>query len=512
MQYFKQLLADLKQHRPLLILALLCILVEALADLSVAAVLRTGVDAITGGSYQDLLAVGIWFTVITVVMTGVVFVRRLALGRFGEQAGAQMRQQAVEKLNRLPISYLEQHHSGDLISRLTNDVTLVREFLAGGLMPLIYFPLSAVGALIYLLIINWQLTAAVIVVTPVLAAAVTLISKPIHQASRQLQDSLGDINSQVQDSIAGSFEVKAFGIEVEREKKFQSFVKRSLQHGLKLGRQQSLMHAVSYLVGLTPFLICFGYGGYLAISGRLSIGSLFAFINLLNHVSNPLTALPHYIGQYHRAMAGYGRIQELLEIPEEPVGGVTDPADNDTALEFCGVSFGYGESELFKDLSFQIKKGEITALVGPSGSGKSTIFKLITGFYRPNSGTINIFGHEYAKWDPQQLRSRISLVTQDPFLFPTTIKENIAFGRLGADDDQIAAAAKAAAAHEFILQQPHGYDTVVGERGSRLSGGQKQRIAIARAFLKDAELLLLDEPTSALDMEAEHLVQQALEG
>lgn len=508
---FKQLLADYRQHRILLVTAISCILLEAISDLMVAAVLKTGVDSITSGSFAQLLEAGILFAVITLAAAAVIFIRRLALGRFGEQIGAEMRQRVVEKLNRLPISYLEKQHSGDLISRLTNDAALVGEFLVNELMPLIYNPLVGLLALIYLIIINWQLTAVVIVLTPILAAAVSLAAKPIHQASRNLQDSLGEVNGQVQDGIAGSQEIKAFGIETGRETKFRDQVKRSFTYGLKLAKHQSIIQFVSYTAGMTPFIVCFGYGGYLAVQGRITIGYLFAFINLLNHISNPLTALPHYIGQFYRAMAAYGRIQEILDVPEEQGGSAVIPADSETALEFAGVSFGYNDVELFRDLSFKVKKGETTAIVGPSGAGKSTIFKLIAGFYRPQAGTIKVFGRELAEWDLKALRQQIALVTQDPHLYPPTIRANIGCGQLGASDAQIRAAAEAAAAHSFIVSQPQGYDTIVGERGSRLSGGQKQRIAIARALLKDAELLLLDEPTSALDVESEHLVQQALE-
>lgn len=508
---FKKLAQNGKQSHKLLALVLLCIFIESLGDLSLAIILRHGVDALIGGSRDKLIGVVVWLAGVTVVLAGVIYSRRVALGRFAELTVADLRQKVVEKINCLPISYIEQHDSGDVVSRLTNDTALVRDFLYNGLMPLIYLPFAGLLALIAVIIINWQLTLAILLATPVLSAVVSWIAKPIHGTSKNLQTTLGEINVHVQDAIAGSCEIKAFDIGKAHAQKLLHKIELAVGHGLKLAKQESLMHIVSQIAAGTPFFICFGYGGYLMIRGIVSIGSLFAFINLLNHVSAPVTALPRYIGQFHTAMAGYGRIQEVLDAVEEPSGGMAFASDTDRVIEFNNVNFNYGSATVLTELSFEVRQGETVAIVGPSGSGKSTILKLISGFYQPQYGTIKIFGHDLNQWNLASLRSMIAIVNQEAFLFPETIKENIAYGLPNASEAQVIKAARLANAHEFIIQLPNQYETIVGEWGSKLSGGQKQRVAIARALLKNAKILLLDEPTSALDSEAEHQVQIALE-
>jgi ABC-type multidrug transport system fused ATPase/permease subunit len=255
------------------------------------------------------------------------------------------------------------------------------------------------------------------------------------------------------------------------------------------------------------------YGGYLAFKGEISVGSVVAANVLVWQIFLPVEQFLAFLRQMRETIPAIERLFEILDQPAERVGERAFEVQTEAApIEFKDVAFGYDdENKILDDLSFQVPQGETVALVGTSGSGKSTVFKLLCGFYEPQEGRIRVCGNDLAHCSPADVRARVSFVAQDTYLFPTTIAENIGYGRPGATRDEIAAAAKVANAHDFIIEQPEGYDTQVGERGAKLSGGQRQRIALARAILKDAPILLLDEPTSALDTQSETLVQEALD-
>lgn len=262
-----------------------------------------------------------------------------------------------------------------------------------------------------------------------------------------------------------------------------------------------------------PVLVTAAYGGYLAINGQMTPGSLFAFLYLLHFLIEPMAPFTDLIPQLRAATAAADRIIGVLQHPIEWTGGQSfalDPAR--PIIEYADVSFAYnGQVGVLNEMNFSIPHHRTVALVGPSGSGKSTVFKLLCGFYEPDEGSVKLNDRKLDQWNLEAVRRQLSLVAQDTYLFPATVAENIAYGHPGATRDEIIKAARAANAHDFIMNLPHGYDTLVGERGNRLSGGQRQRLGIARAILKNAPILLLDEPTSALDVQSEALVQEALE-
>jgi len=266
-----------------------------------------------------------------------------------------------------------------------------------------------------------------------------------------------------------------------------------------------------------PTVFCIGFGSYLIIRGEMSPGQLVAFHFLFGFVKWPLAFLPDMLNRLKRSMGAGERVAEVMDIKPERSGGRDfsggdAPGGDDEAMRFEEVGFSYGEGPpVLQDMSFSLARGERIAIVGASGCGKSTVLKLACGDYETHTGRILVEGHDSREWDLSALRSRLSVISQDVFLFPTSILENIAYGRPGASREEIEAAARTANAEEFILKAPQGYETQVGERGIKLSGGQRQRIALARAILKDAPFLLLDEPTSALDTHSEALVQEAIE-
>ncbi len=506
------LLGQSKKHFPLFLLALSCTALLVVGNLSISHIMRYGVDAIMEQQTQ-FFATFAWSLLALVVFIAIItFLERFLIGRYTELSLATLRERLINKINNLPIAYLDNQHSGDLTSRVTNDVHVVREFVLHHLLPLVFMPAMALAALSYMLTMHWQLTLISIGLAPLLGVLVSQVAKPMQGASAQLQTSLSEVNSQAQDTLAGMPVVKAFGLEETQQMKYGEKVRLTLVHGVKLAKQRSIMQSVSNLAGVIPFLVCFGYGGYLAANEVITVGALIAFINLLNHVSGPLESLPRLIGEAHTAVAACQRIQETLALSSERETGRDFSLDPDPILSFNDVSFQYNDEPILRNLSFTIHKGETVAVVGPSGGGKSTILKLICGFYPPQKGEIYLGNHNISEWNLTLLREKMALVTQETYLYPGSIQTNIRYGKLEATELAIAEAASKANAQGFITSLPNGYQTQVGERGSRLSGGQKQRIAIARAIIKNPEILLLDEPTSALDTESESLVQQALEG
>jgi len=406
---------------------------------------------------------------------------------------------------------LDNQHSGDIISRLTNDVNLVRDFLANSFTRLFTIPLMAFFALAYMLWVSWSLTLLSILLIPVMGLISGRISAAMAKNSSELQQQLGKVNEAARDSLSGILVTKTFNLENRQAASFAAKVKASVASSLELAKGRSILGGLASIFNISPFIICLFYGGILIGRGQISAGQLIAFVNLLNYLANPMQQIPRLLGELQINRAAVRRIGELLETTSERTGGQSFAPGDNTLLELRDVSFGYGEKELLRGLSFEIHRGEQIALVGPSGGGKSSILKLIAGFYLPRQGEIRMYGHSLAEWNLNALRENMAMVTQDTYLYPGTIAENIGWGKPGSPMDEVIQAAKLANAHDFITALPQGYQSQVGELGTRLSGGQRQRIAIARAILNDADLLLLDEPTSALDTESELLVQQALD-
>lgn len=461
--------------------------------------------------FRNLILFLIGITVLKMIFY---YVRGLLAGKYSEEGIALIRQRLADHLLFLPVEELAKKHSGDLTSRMTNDMNMVREFTVGSLLTIIYQPLAAIGAFIYLLTLNWQLTIITTFGVPIVFKLSAMISKPISRYSKEVQEKLALVNQEAQETINGLEIIRSYGIKDVLTRRYNRYVDNSIEFGFKLVNRRRILVFLSIFTGFIPFFICFGIGGYWALNGQMTPGSLIAFITLLNPLTFPISKFPELLGEMKRQMVAAARIFEILDIRPERSGGEGFACKQDKpAITFKNVSFAYpaGEKKILNDINFQVMPGEKVALVGYSGSGKSTIFKLILGYYEEYTGEIQVFDQPTSKWDLSHLRNQINLVAQDTYLFPGTIEENIALGNLDASQEEIVQAAQAANAHEFITELRDGYQSDVGEFGDKLSGGQKQRISIARAVLKNASIFLLDEATSALDMEAEYLVQTALD-
>ena len=444
------------------------------------------------------------------------YLKTRGVGYFSERTQAKLRQALAAHSTLLPVSYLEQRHSGDLLSVLNADMAKLKTMLSDNFKDFFFQSIRFVFALSYNISINWLLTLVSTILTPAIFLLLSRLTQPVTQRSEEMQDEIGQVNSLAQDSLAGAMVVKSFNLAAILDERFHLANMKALKKGLGVARYWSAINGLSFGLIIMPFIIAMGLGGYLVIDKHLTFGGLFAFINLLNFVVNPLGSLPGILASIGESAGAAQRVFKLIDSPPERQDGrVTQPAHDAAAapaIQFKDVSFAYHEeSPILKHISLAIPRGQTVAVVGPSGGGKSTLLKLILGYYPLPDESVRLFGEDLNAWQLCAARQQMAFVAQDTYLFPVSLGENIACGKPGASQTEIERAARLANIHDFIAGLPEGYATNAGEWGSRLSGGQKQRISLARAILKDAPILLLDEPTSALDAESEALIQEALD-
>lgn len=426
-----------------------------------------------------------------------------------------LRQQTMKALLSSDQAFYDHHHSGQLLTTITNDNNVVGEALGDTMMELIKNPLMAICSFTYLLYINWRLAIICILIGPMTLLIASILGKRIRTMSTKLQDTVGRSSAFLQDVLSSSIVFKVFSLESTFRSKYRVLSGQILKLDIKKGKVNSILDSSVQLVSMSAFIVAFLIGAYFVSQGDMSIGSLLAFIQLMNYLIMPFTVFAALWGSLQHSLGAADRISKILEQPPEsssaPSNIHTEIKTSFNNLKLNNISFGYEDTTLIDQISMEIKPGEFVAIVGPSGSGKSTLFKLLLNLYPINSGSISINDRAYHSLDNAQIRDYFSLVPQDAQLFSGSIYENIAYGNMHAAEEQIIQAAKDANAYEFIMQLPHGFQTEIGERGASLSGGQRQRIAIARAILKNAPVLLLDEATSALDNHSEELVQSALQ-
>ncbi|SHF84058.1 ATP-binding cassette, subfamily B, MsbA [Caldanaerobius fijiensis DSM 17918] len=508
-----KLLFYIKPYLPIIIISVIVTFILSLINIFVANYMKIMTDTVLKGNWSDFIRT-VYF-LIFIMITGFIlkYINRYLIGRFTSGSMCSMRRLFINRIFNMPVSYLESRNTGDIISVFTNDMNKVQSFLQSHLQDLLYQPLAFISAFVYLFTINRPITIISTVVLPLVMFLTNKITGSLEQYAFKLQERLGQSNSILEDVIMGMPIVKSFNLQDLMYDKYRKIIRGVINEGINIEKRRLLIRIFTTVLGLTPYLLFAVYGGYLSLHGYMTAGDMIAFLSLLEYLYAPLTVIPYIASDIKVDMASFTRLFEILDQPVESRDGrrfLLEP--NQPVISFNDVYFSYdGQNDVLKGLSFDLPEGHKVGLVGESGSGKSTIFKLICGFYRHQKGQVKIYGHDISEWDIKALRSQISLVSQDTYLFPCTIEENIRYGRPDATREEVIQAAKLANAHDFIVKLPQGYDTVVGERSTNLSGGERQRIAIARAILKDAPILLLDEATSALDSQSETLVQQALE-
>lgn len=436
------------------------------------------------------------------------------LGWTGARVVADLRRSVFEHLNRLGLRFFAEQRTGDLTSRLTNDVGSVRDAVTNALVDLLTQTLSLVGSVALMLALNWRLTTIVFLVVPAVTLAARLFGLKIRKLARQVQDHLGETTAIAEETIQAIRVVKAFVREPYEIRRYNTAVEDLFETSRRRVWISAIFGTSIGILFLTALVGIFWFGGTEVLAGRLSAGDLVAFIFYAFNIARSVGGMTRLYGTFNSAAGASERIFELLDqAPEivEKSGAVSIPRVVG-AVSLEGIGFSYTEGQpVLQNVAFQVAPGQTIALVGPSGAGKTTLLNLIPRFYDPSVGRILIDGTDLRSVTVQSLRKQIAVVPQEIHLFNTSIRENIRYGRLDASDADIEAAAQAANAHSFIASMPGGFDTEIGERGLKLSGGQRQRLAIARAILKDARILLLDEATSSLDSASEAQVQEALE-
>ncbi|XKF65611.1 ABC transporter ATP-binding protein/permease [Virgibacillus necropolis] len=432
---------------------------------------------------------------------------------FGIRSVYTLRDALYEKLQVLSFKYYDNAKTGDLMSRLTADVEGFRFFLSAGFSELIRITLLIVISLGVMFFYSVPLALVTMAAMPFLAIVVFKFDKRVHPAFRGIRKSFGNLNTRVQENISGMTTVKSLSREDFEIGRFSSNNDNYRQHYLKTSEIWAKYFPLMEFIGNICAVALLAFGGYLVMEGRLSLGELVAFFSLVWYILGPLMNLGFIINLFSQSKASGERLIEILEAKEDIVEKDQAKIDDIKGhVTFDDVTLTYIEDDdsALKNISFDAPPGKVIGLIGATGSGKTSITQLITRFYEPEEGNVLVDGIPVAEYNLKTLRSQIGFVLQESFLFSTSIRENIAYGNPTLKDEQIIDAAKRAQAHEFIMDMPNGYDTMLGERGMGLSGGQKQRIAIARAICINPSILVLDDATSAVDMETEFKIQKAL--
>ncbi len=471
-------------------------------------------EIIIKGEYSTVPYVALGFVLLMVIKGAATYTHQFYGDLFGIRSVYELRESLYEKLQFLPFDYYDNAKTGDLMSRLTADVEGFRFFLSFGFSQLINFVLIIGFSLSVMFFYSVPLALITLCMMPFLALVVYKFDKEVHPAFRGIRKSMANLNTKVQENISGINTVKSLSREDFEINKFDTSNEDYKSQYLNTSHIWAKYFPVMELIGNLSVVLLLAYGGYLVIQGNLTAGELVAFFSLVWYIMGPIMNLGFIMNTFSQSKASGERLLEVLDEPLEMEG-------KDRELEmvrfhgevtFENVTHRYKneKKEALKDISFTAKPGQTIGLIGATGSGKTSITQLLSRFYNPESGTILIDGKPLEDYSLRTIRKNIGTVLQESFLFSSTIKDNISYGNPYADMDDIIDAAKRAQAHDFIMELPDGYDTILGERGLGLSGGQKQRISIARAILIDPTILILDDATSAVDMETEFRIQKAL--
>ena len=515
MTIYLRLLEYIKPYLPRVVVAIVCIILAASANLFVPWILRDIIDEVLTSKNMSMLNTIASGIVVVFFLRGIFFFGQTYLMSYiGQKVIIDIREAVYCQMQKLSLSYYEKRQTGKLMSYITNDVAAVQGALVESMIELFTEGMTLIGSLSAMFYLHWQLTLLTLVTAPLVGQTMNIFGKKLRKSSTLIQERAADITSVLQESISSVRVIKSFAREDYEIERF----KRENQNNFRAQMKNSQIMAT--LTPIIEFLAAIGttmiiwYGGREVINNHLTAGSLIAFLVYAVNLSNPIKRLSRVYGNIQKALAAAQRVFEVLDTqPEiEDMPGAKVLAQIEGSVAFNNLTFEYkpGEPALHQ-VDLAVKPGQVVAIVGPSGAGKTTIANLIPRFYDPVDGNITIDGIDIKTVTLQSLREQIGIVPQETVLFNGSVYSNILYGRLDATPEEVTNAAKAANAHNFIAEMAQGYDTQIGERGSKLSGGQRQRIAIARAILKNPRILILDEATSALDTESEKLVQEALD-
>jgi ATP-binding cassette subfamily B protein len=515
----RALLPFIAQYKSTLLAAMGALLVASASMLAMPIALRYLID--NGFIAQDMGTVNRyfgWFLAATLVFSLFAALRYYLVTWLGERVVADIRNAVYRRVIHMDPAFFEVTRTGEVLSRLTTDTTLVQSISGVGLSMALRSSLNLIGGLILLVLTSPSLAANILIGIPIVVIPVMVVGRKIRLLSRQSQDRIADTSAMAGETLNAMQTVQAFTLEDLQAERYQHSVMTSFRTAVRRLRMNAWLTALSFALVFTAITLILWVGSRAVLAGTMTGGELGQFLMYAMFVGMAATTLSTLWGEIQRAAGAMERLAELLQAEatiKAPAQAEHLPAPVSGGIHFENISFSYPsrlETLALDQFDLVVKPGETVAIVGPSGAGKSTAFQLLLRFYDAPNGRVMIDDIDISHLDPRELRSHIGLVAQETVLFGDSAMENIRYGRPDATDEEVKQAAELAAANDFLLELPEGYATFLGERGTRLSGGQRQRIAIARAILKDPPILLLDEATSSLDAESERLVQQALEG
>ncbi len=442
------------------------------------------------------------------------FVQGYIMSSVAQNISYELRREISKKINRMPIKYFDNKTHGEVLSRITNDVDTVSQSLNQSMSQIITSIVTIIGVLIMMLSISWQMTLIALLILPTSMAVIMAVVKKSQKYFKAQQEDLGNINGHVEEVYGGHNIMKAFNREEEAIEKFDKINDKLYSSAWKSQFLSGMMMPIMSFIGNIGYVFVSILGGWFAIKKTIEVGDILSFIQYVKSFNQPISQVAQIANVLQSTAAAAERVFEFIE-EEEEVKETENPVKLEKVsgqVEFKNVKFGYNQDKIIiNDFNAKIKPGQKVAIVGPTGAGKTTIIKLLMRFYDVNNGGIFIDGHNIKDFKRSDLRNMFGMVLQDTFLFTGTIKENIAYGKLGATDKEVIEAAKSAHVHNFVETLPNGYDMELNEEASNISQGQKQLLTIARAILSDPKILILDEATSSVDTRTELLIQKAME-
>ena len=478
-------------------------------------IIKDMVDQVLKEKNTEMLNYIVISIIVVFIIRGIAFYGQSYLMNYvGQRVIIDIRKAVFEKLQRLSLDFYDKNKTGTIMSYVTNDVNALQSAMVENVVEMVTESVILIASIVMMIYLDWRLFLVTFSTFPVVLLFIDQFGKRIRKSGSRIQEASADITSVLQENVSSARVIKSFVREEYEINRFDKENMNNFRANMKYAQLSATLTPTIEFVAAVGVTIILWYGGNSVIDGTITAGSLVAFLTYAVNISNPIKRLSRVIGNIQRAMAAAQRVFDVLDLPET-IKNLPEAKALPTVkgqVSFNNVSFSYNPGEqVLNNVSFNVKPGEMIAFVGPSGAGKSTVASLLPRFYDVTDGSITIDGEDIRRVTLDSLREQVGIVPQETVLFNGSVYDNILYGRLDATKEEVEAAAKAANAHNFIMELPKGYQTMLGDRGVNISGGQRQRISIARAILKNPQILILDEATSALDTESERVVQEALD-